>query len=332
MTQFAPLSGSIVGMDTEAIRQIALRCEEASEQVNVALGEIAKQAATTQWTGPDAKAFAANWASDVNSQTQQVIAALNQAAQNLRIQAAQQEEASGSGGGGTSGSGGGSQGDGFAGGGGGGGGGGGWGPKAEQSPTNPLESLLRGADALFKSTADLRTILGAHPMLGGALDVAHHMYDRLQIDKLGIPGHFNKLLDFANANVPGVSTAQNFLNDAFETAGKYAGTALKGLDIGLSSMAVAERVTDFALAQNDAERWSAAVGYVSEGLKSLKPAFPAAGWAGAGVAAVSDIILHASQSDFSPEGFKQVGNEIARDGFGCLGEVFKAGFKAIGYF
>lgn len=43
MTQFAPLPGSIVGMDADAVRQVALRCEEATERLDTALGEIEKR-------------------------------------------------------------------------------------------------------------------------------------------------------------------------------------------------------------------------------------------------------------------------------------------------
>lgn len=83
-----------VGMEVEAVRQLARTLQQKAEEINQISATLTQQLGSTQWVGPDATQFRSDWSSTYVTNLRNVSEALIQANQNCLSNAQQQESAS----------------------------------------------------------------------------------------------------------------------------------------------------------------------------------------------------------------------------------------------
>jgi WXG100 family type VII secretion target len=89
---------SIEGMDIEAVRSFASQLTSDANEIETLVSQLNSQVSNlqSQWIGPDATKFAAEWDSTYRPQLQSVSTALHEAASVANSNAQQQETASNS--------------------------------------------------------------------------------------------------------------------------------------------------------------------------------------------------------------------------------------------
>lgn len=255
---------------------------------------------------------------------------MQKAAQDLRQQAAQQDEASGQGGG-ASGGGGGSSDRHVAGGGGGGGGGSDYCDGRTNKP-NFAESLIQGAAhgaaQLWEWSKGPRQMLGFPSTVQDLLGVAHGLEQANNFKDLGVLDQLQAFAKNMDGHTPIVDAVQGIFNDS-GLSKINASNMFDGLGKGLTALNLGQHTADFIGAKTDAERVSAGLGAAGDVLKTMKGAPYLAGVA---TSAVSDMVLHASQSDFSCDGIKQVFDYVQENPWAGAEEFGKAIIKSWSYF
>ncbi|MBE1878872.1 WXG100 family type VII secretion target [Myceligenerans pegani] len=88
--------GDMLGLDIEAVRQMANVLRQQAEEVRATVQDITAQLAETDWMGPDADQFESEWTGTHAAKLNEIASALDTFAGTAEANAAEQEGTSGS--------------------------------------------------------------------------------------------------------------------------------------------------------------------------------------------------------------------------------------------
>lgn len=88
---------SFTGMDIAAVRSLATQMTHSASEIQQLASQLTSQLQSASWVGPDRERFVSDWQSTHVTQLNQVVQALNDAAQRANQNAQEQENASTSG-------------------------------------------------------------------------------------------------------------------------------------------------------------------------------------------------------------------------------------------
>ncbi|GAB3159923.1 WXG100 family type VII secretion target [Myceligenerans halotolerans] len=90
------MAGDMLGLDIEAVREMANVLRQQAEEVRSTVQEITQQLGETDWMGPDADRFEDEWVNTHASKLNEIAAALDDFAGSADANAAEQEGTSSS--------------------------------------------------------------------------------------------------------------------------------------------------------------------------------------------------------------------------------------------
>lgn len=85
---------SLKGMDTDAVRQLAVHMNHAKDQILQLQQQLTHQLQSVQWVGPDREQFVSDWQGQHIPALQNVIQAIEAAAQRATQNATEQDQVS----------------------------------------------------------------------------------------------------------------------------------------------------------------------------------------------------------------------------------------------
>jgi len=86
---------AVWGLDVEQVRQLGTQLQNKAGELEGTLSQLTTLLNNTQWEGPDAQAFRADWQGQHTAALKNVINALNDAGRKAQSNAAAQEQTSG---------------------------------------------------------------------------------------------------------------------------------------------------------------------------------------------------------------------------------------------
>jgi len=87
---------AVWGLDVQQVRQLASQLNGKAEEIQSILTTLTSQLNSTQWVGPDAEQFRADWSGTHTASLRNVINALNEAGRKANANATAQESTSSS--------------------------------------------------------------------------------------------------------------------------------------------------------------------------------------------------------------------------------------------
>ncbi|RPF22921.1 hypothetical protein [Myceligenerans xiligouense] len=90
------MTGDMLGLDIEAVREMANVLRQQAEEVRSTVQDITAQLGETEWMGPDADQFEEEWTNTHASKLNEIAAALENFAGTAEANAAEQEGTSSS--------------------------------------------------------------------------------------------------------------------------------------------------------------------------------------------------------------------------------------------
>lgn len=90
------MSGDMLGLDIEAVRELAHILQQQAEEVRATVQEITTQLSETEWMGPDADQFEEEWTGTHAAKLNEIASALDTYAASAEANASEQEGTSSS--------------------------------------------------------------------------------------------------------------------------------------------------------------------------------------------------------------------------------------------
>ena len=87
---------AVWGLDVQQVRQLSTQLQAKAGDIEGVLNQLTSLLNNTQWTGPDAEAFRADWQGQHTAALRNVANALNEAGRKAQQNAAAQEQTSSS--------------------------------------------------------------------------------------------------------------------------------------------------------------------------------------------------------------------------------------------
>lgn len=85
------MTGDMLGLDIEAVRELAHILQQQAEEVRTTVQEISVRLSETEWMGPDADQFEEEWTGTHAAKLNEIASALDTYASSAEANAAEQE-------------------------------------------------------------------------------------------------------------------------------------------------------------------------------------------------------------------------------------------------